>query len=84
YGRMRPAQFNAIARKYKVVMWDVLPCDFDAALSNEQVLDLALDYTRPGSIVVLHDSLKAKDKMLWVLPRYIEAMQKSGYAFFRF
>lgn len=81
YGRMRRSQFSAIRRKYKVVMWDVLTCDFDPALSREDVLAIALRLSRPGSIVVFHDSEKAKEKMLWALPKYIEEMKARGYSF---
>ena len=81
YGRMRRSQFNAIRRKFKVVMWDVLTCDFDPQLAKEEVLALALRLSRPGSIVVFHDSEKAKEKMLWALPRYIEEMKRRGFEF---
>jgi peptidoglycan-N-acetylglucosamine deacetylase len=81
YGRMRRSQFNAIKRKYEVIMWDVLTCDFDPALTKEEVLEIALTLSREGSIVVFHDSEKAKEKMLWALPRYIEEMQRRGFTF---
>lgn len=83
YGRMRPPQRKAIQRKYTVVLWDVLTCDFNKELSGEDCLALALNYSRPGSIVVFHDSEKAKERMLYALPRFIEEMKKRGYAFGR-
>jgi peptidoglycan-N-acetylglucosamine deacetylase len=81
YGRMRRSQFKAISRQYKVVMWDVLTCDFDESMAREHVLENSLMLSRPGSIVVFHDSEKAKRNMTWVLPRYIEEMQAQGYGF---
>lgn len=81
YGRMRRSQYKAIRRKYKVVMWDVLTCDFDQSLAREHVLEISLMYSRPGSIVVFHDSEKALRNMQWVLPRYIEEMKAQGYEF---
>jgi peptidoglycan-N-acetylglucosamine deacetylase len=81
YGRMRPPQLKAIRRKYTVVLWDVLTYDFDRERSGEECLELALDYARPGSIVVFHDSEKAKERMLYALPRFIEAMKREGFAF---
>ncbi len=62
YGRMRRSQFTAIRKKYKVVMWDVLTCDFDRDLSADEVLEIALKNSREGSIVVFHDSEKAKER----------------------
>lgn len=81
YGRMRRSQFKAIKRKYQVVMWDVLSCDFDQSLAREHVLEISLMFSRPGSIVVFHDSEKAQHTMLWVLPRYIAEMKAQGYSF---
>ncbi|HEU4719361.1 MAG TPA: polysaccharide deacetylase family protein [Bacteroidia bacterium] len=81
YGRMRRSQFEAIRRKYKVIMWDVLTCDFDLSLSCEDVLSIAAGHSRPGSVIVFHDSLKAKERMLYVLPKYIAEMKTRGFAF---
>jgi peptidoglycan/xylan/chitin deacetylase (PgdA/CDA1 family) len=81
YGRMRRSVFKTLRRKYKIVMWDVLTCDFDLSLAREHVLEIALMYSRPGSIVVFHDSEKALRNMQWALPKYIEEMKAQGYEF---
>ncbi|MCU0433689.1 MAG: polysaccharide deacetylase family protein [Bacteroidia bacterium] len=81
YGRMRPSQHHAIRKQYKVVMWDVLSCDFDPGLTGDACLEMTLLYSRPGSIVVFHDSLKAAPRMLYALPRYIETMLNDGWEF---
>lgn len=83
YGHMRRSQFNTLARRCKVIMWDVLSCDYDPSYAKEYCLELSLMYSRPGSIVVFHDSVKAKDRMLYALPRYIEVMKERGYNFAR-
>jgi peptidoglycan/xylan/chitin deacetylase (PgdA/CDA1 family) len=81
YGRMRPKQRKALQRKYKIILWDVLTYDFDKTVSAEYCLRLALDNSREGSIVVFHDSEKAKERMLFALPKYIEEMQGRGFEF---
>lgn len=81
YGRMRPPQRKAIHRKYQIVLWDVLTYDFDKTVSAEYCLELALGNSREGSIVVFHDSEKAKERMLYALPRYIEEMKARGFEF---
>ena len=81
HGRIRPAQRKAIQRKYKIVLWDVLTYDFEKELSGEDCLQLALKNSREGSIVVFHDSEKAKERMLFALPKYIEEMKKRGFEF---
>jgi peptidoglycan/xylan/chitin deacetylase (PgdA/CDA1 family) len=81
YGHMRRSQFNTLSRHCRVVMWDVLTYDFDKTYTREHCLELALMYSREGSIVVFHDSEKAKERMLYALPRYIEEMQARGFTF---
>jgi peptidoglycan/xylan/chitin deacetylase (PgdA/CDA1 family) len=81
YGRMRPPQRKAIQRKYKIVLWDVLTYDFDKELSGEDCLQLALKNSREGSVVVFHDSEKAKERMLYALPKYIAEMKERGFEF---
>ena len=81
YGRMRPSQRKAIQRKYKIILWDVLTYDFEQSLSGEDCLELALKNSRNGSIVVFHDSEKAKERMLYALPEYIEEMRRRGFEF---
>jgi peptidoglycan/xylan/chitin deacetylase (PgdA/CDA1 family) len=62
-------------------MWDVLSGDFDVNLQPEKCLKNVLKYTRPGSIIVFHDSLKAFDRLEYVLPRAMEIWSKEGYQF---
>jgi peptidoglycan/xylan/chitin deacetylase (PgdA/CDA1 family) len=37
-------------------------------------------YTRNGSIITMHDSLKSGDRMLELLPRLIEWLVAQGYS----
>ncbi len=81
YGRMKPAQYFALKNNYKIVMWDVLSYDYDAKISAEQCLHNVIDNSRSGSIIVFHDSIKAADKMLYVLPKVLEHFSEAGFAF---
>ena len=81
YGRIKPSQISFLSRHYKIIMWDVLSGDFDAKLSKSQCLENVLLSTRPGSIVVFHDSLKSFDKLQYVIPRMLEYFSKLGYRF---
>ncbi len=81
YGRLSPSQRKAIQSKFKIILWDVLTYDFEASLSGEECLNLALKNSREGSIVVFHDSEKAKERMLFALPKFIEAMLGRGFEF---
>lgn len=81
YGRLRQSQMKLLKRHYSIVMWDVLTCDFDSRLTGEACLQLALQLTRKGSIVVFHDSLKAKERVLYALPKYLEILSSDGWVF---
>ncbi|RIV19703.1 polysaccharide deacetylase family protein [Fibrisoma montanum] len=81
YGRIKKSQATLLLDTYAVVMWDVLTGDFDQTLSPEVCLRKTLQYTEPGSIVVLHDSLKAWPTMRYVLPRTLAYFAERGYSF---
>ena len=81
YGKLRLSQFKSLSRQYRLIFWDLLTYDFDATFNPEACLKTSLAKTRPGSIVVFHDSLKARRNLEYVLPRYLEALQMVGYHF---
>lgn len=81
YGRLKPKQAQFLQRHYRIVMWDVLSGDFDASISKEQCLQNVLKNTKAGSIIVFHDSLKAEEKLRFVLPKVLEHFAAKGYRF---
>ncbi len=81
YGKMTPQQIRRLSADYQIVMWDVLTYDFDATLSRGDCLEGAMLHTKPGSIVVFHDSVKSIDRLKFVLPRYLKYFQHAGYRF---
>jgi hypothetical protein len=62
-------------------MWDVLTMDYLKNLSPETCLRKSIQATRPGSIVVFHDSLKAEKNLRYVLPLYLQHFLEKGFAF---
>ena len=83
YGRMKPSQCSILNTQYSVVMWDVLSGDFDEKTSEKKCLKNVLSKTREGSIVVFHDSIKAKKNLFYVLPKFLEHFSKKGFVFER-
>jgi len=81
YGKLSPLQYSHIKKSFKIVMWDVLTFDFDLKVTKELVLDNVLKNAGAGSIIVFHDSLKAKEKVLYALPKVLEHYSKMGYKF---
>jgi len=66
---------------YKIIMWDVLSGDFDRSISPEKCLENVLKNATNGSIIVMHDSEKAKDKIYFALPRILDHFSQKGYLF---
>lgn len=81
HGWMRLAQYALLSRKYKVVMWDVVTRDYSKWMTAQDVVNNVKRYTRPGSIITFHDSLKSIDKLQTALPASIEWLQQEGYRF---
>ncbi|MDR2954917.1 MAG: polysaccharide deacetylase family protein [Prevotella sp.] len=81
HGHMRISQFFTLRRKYQIVMWDVVTRDYSKRMTPEQVLDNVKKYTRDGSVIVFHDSLKAEKNMKYAMPRSIEWLKEQGYTF---
>jgi peptidoglycan/xylan/chitin deacetylase (PgdA/CDA1 family) len=84
YGRIKKQQIRdlqAARPDIKIIMWDVLSGDFDIDLSPEACLQNVLKHTEAGSIIVFHDSLKAYDRVKYVLPMALEVWSKAGYSF---
>ena len=55
--------------------------DYSKRLTAADVVENVKQYTRNGSIIVFHDSLKSIDKLQTALPESIEWLQKEGYEF---
>lgn len=81
YGRIKRSQFLKLASTYRVVFWDVLSYDYDKFVSPEACLENSIRYTRPGSIIVFHDNVKAQKNLKFALPRYIEHFLELNYKF---
>ncbi len=81
YGRLMPKQAQFLQRHYRIIMWDVLSGDFDPKITQEQCLNNVKIKTKPGSIVVFHDSLKSFDKLQFVLPKVLQYYTEKGYRF---
>jgi peptidoglycan/xylan/chitin deacetylase (PgdA/CDA1 family) len=81
YGKLTPRTLWYLRKKFRIVMWDVISCDFDTKVSAEQVYQNVIENAGPGSVVVFHDSLKAAPSMLVALPKVLDYFKKEGYVF---
>lgn len=81
YGKMKKSQHRQLQKKYRVVLWDVLAMDYESERSPESCVQVVLKYTRPGSIIVFHDSLKASARVLPALRPTIQGLKSLGFEF---
>ena len=80
-GWMRWTQYMRLRRKFTIIMWDVVTRDYSRLLTADEVVENVKRYTRNGSIITFHDSLKSIDKLRTALPQSIEWLKEQGYEF---
>ena len=84
YGKIKKSQGRKLLKDgYQMIMWSVLSGDFDTSLSPEKCYLNVVRYASEGSIVVMHDSKKAKEKIYDSLPKILNYFSKRGYRFNR-
>jgi len=83
HGWMRWEQYIVLRHYYKIVMWDVITRDYSKRLRGPQVLANVMKYTRRGSIITFHDSLKSwnNGNLQYALPASIRFLKSEGYEF---
>lgn len=81
HGLIRWAQARAIKDHYNIVMYDLVTRDYSKNVDGERVLANVKRYTRNGSIIVFHDSLRAEKNLRYALPLAIEWLKEQGYEF---
>ena len=90
YGRIKKFQAKVLMQQlnqdtktipFKIIMWTVLSGDFDTDISGEKCFKNVIQSTKPGSIVVFHDSAKAFERMQYALPKTLEYFSDKGYCF---
>lgn len=83
YGKVSPfiAKILNSRFNYNIIMWHVLSGDFDEKLSPQKCAENVLIYSKPGSVVVFHDSTKAWVRMSYALPKTLKYFKEQGYTF---
>lgn len=81
HGWLRPRQAKALRKKYRIIMYDLVTRDYSKRVDAERVVKNVKRYTRNGSIIVFHDSLKSMPKLYEALPQALEWLTQQGYRF---
>jgi peptidoglycan/xylan/chitin deacetylase (PgdA/CDA1 family) len=79
FGRLSVKQKRKLSGSYKIIFWDIMAYDFDAAFGGEKCLGMLKRKIRPGSIIVLHDKVSscAND----IVEEFIIFAKSEGYRF---
>jgi len=79
YGRLRVSQYRELLKTYRIIMWDIMPYDFDRKFGSERSLSILEKRIRPGSVIVLHDS--PRSTVLEFIEAFIVHAIEEGYRF---
>jgi peptidoglycan-N-acetylglucosamine deacetylase len=79
YGRILSAQITEILKNYRIIMWDVLSYDYNRRVSGDVIVRNVTKNVRSGSIIVFHDSAKARKNLYHALPKVLEFLNEEGY-----
>jgi peptidoglycan/xylan/chitin deacetylase (PgdA/CDA1 family) len=70
-----------LGREFQVVMWDILSLDYRTELTGETVANNVIQNATSGSIVLMHDSDLAAERVLAAIPRILTHFTENGFRF---
>lgn len=80
YGRILPKQVRAVTAHFRIIMWSVLSVDYNRRLTGAKVANNVIRNVSPGSIIVFHDSDKARKNLFHALPLVLQHLKEEGYS----
>ena len=81
HGQIKRKQRKQLQNDYKIIMWDIITHDYNRSIQSKSVFNNVRKHVRNGSIIVFHDSIKAKNNMLAALPLTIEYLNSQGFRY---
>ncbi len=78
YGRMTFRQYKTVKKLANIVMWGIMPGDFDEKISSEIVSHNIKTHLIADSIIVLHDKPACLSKTIQVLKRTFTELKPLG------
>ena len=79
FGRMKTGQYRKLKKDYRIVLWDIMPYDFDKTFGSEKSLEVLKKRIRPGSIIVLHD--KPSSNVVRIIGEFVPYAVNMGWRF---
>ena len=81
HGWLKPSQYHFLKKKFRIIMWDLISCDYDVRIRPERVFKNITDFVRPGSVITFHDSIKAQRNLKETIQPAIRWIKEQGYRF---
>ncbi|TNE79540.1 MAG: polysaccharide deacetylase family protein [Bacteroidetes bacterium] len=82
YGKIGPLQALKLKKSdYKVIMWTLLSRDYEKDLDVAESAYALKKHSEAGSIILFHDSEKARHNLIQLLPDYLEHFHQRGFQF---
>lgn len=79
YGKLTIRQYRELIKTHAIVLWDLMPYDFDNTLSAANVITIIDKKVRDGSIIVLHD--RPGCCSISILEEVISRLKSKGFEF---
>ncbi len=80
YGRMPAHYYSKISKEYRIIMWSWLSYDYNSKIPVSKIIKKA-QKIKPGDIIVLHDNLKAQERLKEILPELVRIIREKGLSF---
>ena len=80
YGRIKASQVTELMKTYRIIMWSVLSIDYNRRVPGDRCVKNVMENVKPGSIIVFHDSAKARKNLYHALPIVLEMLKDKVYA----
>jgi len=82
YGQIsQPKLYRLKEMGYDIILWDIVAKDWKKNLSPQQCARNVITYSKNGSILVFHDSIKAYKNLKYTLPKILAHFSEKGYTF---
>lgn len=81
YGKIGLSQFMKIKKHTQIVLWSIMPGDFQAEMDTQACANTILRHTKEGSIIVLHDNHGFINKTLEILRKCLPVLKERGFEF---
>jgi len=79
FGRISIRQWCRLRREFEIVLWDILSMDYRPELTGSQVANNVIQNAKAGSIVVMHDSILAAERVTRSLPLIVDHFSNAGF-----